>query len=276
MVGGGLAGITTAISAAVNGGNVILLEKKAYLGGNSVLSTGTFILGGTSVQAGLGIEDDPDIFYNWENAAGENKKDPEKVAMVAYHGQELIDFFASLGVNFNTAQVNSTDGSDIPGGHALSPNIGTGVSVLVGQLEAEGVDVRFETDVNGLITDENGAVVGVTATNAAGDEESYYGKQIVLASGGFGDNNDMIAKYWGEGYDGLVYGGSKGMDGTMMLAAMELGAATVDMDDPHIDATLEVSRGVTITTNLLRNCSSILVRQNTGERFADLQCRGSG
>ncbi len=255
---------------------MILLEKKAYLGGNSVLSTGTFILGGTSVQAGLGIEDDPDIFYNWENAAGENKKDPEKVAMVAYHGQELIDFFASLGVNFNTAQVNSTDGSDIPGGHALSPNIGTGVSVLVGQLEAEGVDVRFETDVNGLITDENGAVVGVTATNAAGDEESYYGKQIVLASGGFGDNNDMIAKYWGEGYDGLVYGGSKGMDGTMMLAAMELGAATVDMDDPHIDATLEVSRGVTITTNLLRNCSSILVRQNTGERFADLQCRGSG
>ncbi|MCI9402438.1 MAG: FAD-dependent oxidoreductase [Oscillospiraceae bacterium] len=271
VVGGGLAGITTAISAAVNGGNVILLEKKAYLGGNSVLSTGTFILGGTSVQAGLDIQDDPDTFYNWEIAAGEGKKDPEKVAMVAYHSQDLIDFFSSLGVNFNTEKVNSTDGSEINRGHALSPNIGTGVATLVSQLANNGVDVRFETDVNGLITDDSGAVIGVTATNAAGEAEEYYGKQIVLASGGFGDNNDMIVKYWGEEYDGLVYGGSKGMDGTMMRAAMDLGAATVDMEDAHIDATLEVTRGVTITTNLLRNCSSILVRQSTGERFADEQ-----
>ena len=61
------------------------------------------------------------------------------------------------------------------------------------------------------------------------------------------------------------------MDGTMLLAAMELGAETVDMDDAHIDATLEVTRGVTITTNLLRNCGGILIRQSTGQRFADEQ-----
>lgn len=191
--------------------------------------------------------------------------------MVAYHSQELVDFFGSLGVNFNTAKVNSTDGSKINRGHALSPNIGTGVSTLVKQMEAKGVDVRYETTVDGLVTDASGAVIGVTAVNAAGEKETYYGKQIVLASGGFGDNNDMIVKYWGKEYDGLVYGGSKGMDGAMMLAAMDLGAATVDMDDPHIDATLEVTRGVTITTNLLRNCSSILIRQSTGQRFADEQ-----
>ena len=43
------------------------------------------------------------------------------------------------------------------------------------------------------------------------------------------------------------------------------------MEDPHIDATLEVTKGITITTNLLRNCGGILVRQSTGERFADEQ-----
>ena len=138
-------------------------------------------------------------------------------------------------------------------------------------MEEKGVDVRYSTRVDGLITDDSGAVVGVTAVNAGGEKEEYRGKQVVLASGGFGDNNELIVKYWGQEYDGLVYGGSKGMDGTMLLAAMDLGADTVDMDDAHIDATLEVTRGVTITTNLLRNCGGILIRQSTGQRFADEQ-----
>ena len=271
IVGGGMAGITAALSAVENGGRVILLEAKDYLGGNSVLSTGTFIFGGTSVQAGLGIQDDPETFYKWEMDISNNAKDPDQVAMVAYHGQELIDFYSSLGVNFNTGKVNSTDGSEINRGHALSPNIGTGTSTLVRQIEEKGVDVRYSTRVDGLLTDKNGAVVGVTAVNAKGEKEEYRGKQVVLACGGFGDNNELIVKYWGEEYDGLVYGGSKGMDGTMLLAAMELGADTVDMDDAHIDATLEVTRGVTITTNLLRNCGGILIRQSTGQRFADEQ-----
>ncbi len=275
IVGGGLAGITAALSAAENGGDVILLEEKEYLGGNSVLSTGTFIFGGTSVQAGLGIEDDPQSFYEWELEVSGNLKDPVQVAMIAEHGQELIDFYAEQGVSFNTEKVNSTDGSDIPRGHALSPNIGTAVSTLVGRLDDADVDVRYGTRVNGFVLDDQGAVTGVTATDYNGNAVEYYGGHVVLACGGFGDNNDMIVKYWGEEYDGLVYGGAKGMDGTMMLAAMELGADTVDMNDAHIDATLEVTKGITITTNLLRNCGGILVRQSTGERFADEQASHS-
>ncbi|MCC8100756.1 MAG: FAD-dependent oxidoreductase [Clostridiales bacterium] len=270
IVGGGLAGISAAISAVENGGNVILLEMKEYLGGNSVLSTGTFILGGTTIQAALGIEDDADTFYEWEMENSGYTKDPVQVRMVADNSQTLVDWFASLGVNFNTDKVNSTDGSEINRGHALSPNIGTGVSTLVDQLEAYGVDVRLGTRADGYVLNDDGEIIGVTAT-CNGETVEYYGKQIVLATGGWGDNNDMIVQYWGEEYDGLVYGGSKGMDGTMLLAAQELGADTVDMEEPHIDATLEVTRGVTITTNLLRNCSGILIRQSTAERFADEQ-----
>lgn len=275
IVGGGLAGITAALSAAENGGNVILLEEKEYLGGNSVLSTGSFIFAGTSIQAGLGIEDDPQAFVDWELEVSENAKDPVQVAMVAFHGQELIDFFASLGVNFNTEQVSPTDGSDVARGHSLSPNIGTGVSTLVAQLENLGVDIRYSTKVDGLIQDETGTVTGVTATDYYGNPVEYYGKAVVLASGGFGDNNDMIVENWGEEYDGLVYGGAKGMDGAMLQAAVALGADTVDMDDAHIDATLEVTKGITITTNLLRNCGGILIRQSTGQRFADEQASHS-
>ncbi len=268
IVGGGLAGITAALSATENGGDVILIEAKEYLGGNSVLSTGTFILAGTTIQADLGIEDDPETFYNWCLENSGYTKDPVQVRLIADNSQALVDWFSSLGVNFNTDQVNSTDGSDINRGHALSPNIGTGVSTLVDDLVAAGVDVRYGTKADGFVLNDDGEIIGITAT-CNGEPVEYYGKEIVLATGGWGDNNDMIVEYWGEEYDGLVYGGSKGMDGTMILAAMDLGADTVDMDSPHVDATLEVTRGVTITTNVLRNCGGILIRQSTGQRFAD-------
>ncbi len=268
IVGGGLAGITAALSATENGGDVILIEAKEYLGGNSVLSTGTFILAGTTIQADLGIEDDPETFYNWCLENSGYTKDPVQVRLIADNSQALVDWFSSLGVNFNTDQVNSTDGSDINRGHALSPNIGTGVSILVDDLVAAGVDVRYGTKADGFVLNDDGEIIGITAT-CNGEPVEYYGKEIVLATGGWGDNNDMIVEYWGEEYDGLVYGGSKGMDGTMILAAMDLGADTVDMDSPHVDATLEVTRGVTITTNVLRNCGGILIRQSTGQRFAD-------
>lgn len=269
IVGGGMAGISAAIAAHQNGGDVILIDEKEYLGGNSVLSTGTFIFGGTSVQAAVGIEDDADSFYNWAIENSGNRKDPVQVAMIAYHGQEYIDFLAALDVHFNEKKVNSTDGSTINRGHAISPNIGTAVSTLVGKMEDMGIDIRYATHAYDLIVNENGAVIGVKATDAEGGNVEYYANHVVLASGGWGDNNEMIVENWGEEYDGLVYGGAKGMDGTMLNVAVGLGAATVDMDDPHIDATLEITRGLTITTNVLRNCGGILVRQSTGERFAD-------
>ena len=275
IVGGGLAGITTAISAVQNGGNVILLEAKEYLGGNSVLSTGTFLLGDTFIQEGLGIEDDPDTFYQWILENSNYAKDPIQSAWIAYHSQELIDYYASMGVNFNTERVNGTDGSEINRGHALSPNIGTAVSTLVDYMKELGVDTRYSTKVEGFILNDIGEIIGVSAIDYYGEPVEYYGKKIVLASGGWGDNNDMIVENWGADYDGLVYGGSIGMDGTLLNAAVALGADTVDMDDQHIDATLEVTKGITITTNLLRNCGGILIRQSTGQRFADEQSNHS-
>ena len=274
IVGGGLAGIMAAIAAVEAGGNVILLERKEYLGGNSVLSTGTFLMGGTSIQKALGIEDDPDTFYNWILENSDYAKDPVQSSWVAYNSQNLIDFLAQRGVNFNEKKVNNTDGSDIPRGHALSPNIGTAVTELVAHMEKIGVDVRYATTVTGLLQ-EGGEVVGVSATDYYGNPVEYRGTRIVLAPGGWGDNPAMITENWGAEYEGLVYGGAVGMDGALLNAAVALGADTVDMDDPHIDATLEVTRHITITTNVLRSCGGILIRQSTGTRFADEQAEHS-
>jgi fumarate reductase flavoprotein subunit len=122
--------------------------------------------------------------------------------------------------------------------------------------------------------DNSGQIVGVKGKDYYGNPVEYYGNKIVIASGGFADNPEAIAKYWGEEWKSLVYGGSKGIDGTMIWAAINLGADTQDMDDVHIDAMLEVTRAMTLSSNLLR-CGGILVRQSTAQRFADEQANHS-
>jgi Succinate dehydrogenase/fumarate reductase, flavoprotein subunit len=275
VVGGGLAGITAAISAKQNGSNVILLEEKEYLGGNSALSTGVTLLGGgTSIQKAAGIQDDPDSFNKWILENSDNQKDPVQTGWIAYHSQELIDWFAKMGVNFDK-KVNVTDESPVNRAHNITPNMATAITSLRDYMESIGVDVRYSTKAESIITNAAGEVTGVNATNFSGDPVKYTGKKIILATGGFGENIDMVAKNWGAEYGTLVYGGAKGMDGALLNNAVALGAATVDMDKPHIDATLEISRGITITTNLLRDCGGVLIRQSTGQRFTDEQASHS-
>lgn len=269
VIGGGIAGSTAAIAAYDNGANVILLEAREFLGGNSVLATGLFVLGGTEIQKGLGIEDTPDAYYEWVLEHGQGEKDPVQARWIADNGQKLIEFMTAHGYMYNTEKMNVTDGSDVTRTHLVSPSSGEAFQNLADYIN-EHIDVRYNTKATSLILDDDGAVIGVNATDYYGNETQYYGKKIVLACGGFADNPEMIGQYWGGDYASLVYGGAKGMDGTMLAAARDqVDAALETMDNLHIDATLEVTHGVTVTTTLMGSAGAILVRQSTGERFVD-------
>jgi fumarate reductase flavoprotein subunit len=269
IVGGGLAGITAAISAKQNGGDVILLEQHEYLGGNTTMAVGTFLFGATSIQKAAGINDDTESFYQWVLTNSHNDKDPVQVRMIADYGQELIDYYGGMGVQFNT-NVFATDGSPVRRGHRVTPSTGGAIAQLGEYMKKIGVDARYATRVEGFILNNAGEITGVKAVNFYGKPVEYYGKKIVLASGGWADNHDMIVKYWGQKYDVIVYGGAKGIDGVMLNASLELGADLVDMNAPHLDATLAVGRGILVWTNFLTDCGGIVIRPS-GERFADEQ-----
>jgi fumarate reductase flavoprotein subunit len=272
VVGGGISGMAAAIAAKQHGGNVILLEKRESVGGNAVVSTGTFLIGGTSVQKDLGITDDPQSFYDWVYGYSDRRKDPTQVALVANNSQKLVDFFAGMGVYFNTRQVNPTDGSPVNRGHAISPDMGVAFATMYEYAKKIGLDIRFSTNAQSFIIDGNGQVVGVNCLDYYGRPVEYRGNKIVLATGGWSSNRDMIVKYWGAPYRNLINGGIKGMDGVMLNAAVsQLDADLVDMDFPHPDVSEEVNKGILLTTNLLRSAGGILVRQSTGQRFSDEQ-----
>lgn len=271
IVGGGLAGVTAAIKIAQAGGDVLLLERKEFLGGNAAHATGTVLIGPTSIQAALGHEVTKEDFINWCTEHSHGKKVPWRIELVADEAQNLVDFYDSIGVSFNKDKVNGTDGSVIPYGHMFSPSSSAAFSQLIATAEEAGVQIRYATTAESLIQDESGKVIGVNATNFYGEPVEYYGEHVVLATGCFGDNPELIEKYWGEKYLSAIYGCIKGMDGKMHQAAMAIGADTIHMEDINISANVEYTKRITTTTNLIRNCGGIIVRQSTGQRFSDEQ-----
>ena len=268
IVGGGVAGMSTALSCVQNGLSVILLEQKEFLGGNALAATGTYLLGNTSVQAAQGIEDDPETFYNWILETIDNA-DPSLARMLVDNSQNLVDFFEANGLTFDYGYMKATTNSDIPRGHQILPTGAKSVEIMIDVLKQNNVDVRYLTQATLILTDESGKVIGVSALDCEGNETAYYGTSTVLASGGFGENTEMLAANWGESCRTLKFGGIKGSDGIMMQRAMELGADAVDMDSTHIDATLEVTHQIMADTNIITSCGGIIVRASTGERIAD-------
>ena len=64
VVGGGLSGLSAAHTILERGGRVVVLDKMAFLGGNSVKATSGINGGLTSSQVRVGIKDSRELFYN--------------------------------------------------------------------------------------------------------------------------------------------------------------------------------------------------------------------
>lgn len=268
IIGGGMAGMVTALSSVQNGLSVILIEQKEFLGGNALTATGTYLLGNTTVQKAQGIEDDPETFHSWIMETIDNA-DSDLAWMIVNNSQELVDFFEANGLTFDYGYMKATTNSTIPRGHQIMPTGAASVEIMIDVLKKNNVDIRYLTEATALLTDETGKVIGVAAKDCEGNETAYYGTSVVLASGGFGENQEIMAKYWGEACRTLKFGGIKGSNGSMLECALALGADTVDMDATHIDATLEVTHQIMADTNIITSCGGIIVRASTAERIAD-------
>ena len=130
--------------------------------------------------------------------------------------------------------------------------------------ESENIQILFETPATEIIM-ENGAAVGVVV-NDGENEFNIHAGAVILASGGFGGNNEMVAQYKPE-YDGYITTNAPGIDGDGIVMGEAVGAATVDMDQIQLHPTVNPDTSALITEGL-RGDGAILVNTN-GERFID-------
>ena len=83
VIGAGGAGFAAAITAANEGKSVVLMDKMGVFGGDTALSGGEMAVPGNWIQVTQGIEDSPENLVSDMLVGGDNKGDPELVAIIA-------------------------------------------------------------------------------------------------------------------------------------------------------------------------------------------------
>ena len=146
------------------------------------------------------------------------------------------------------------------------------VPLLQQNLENRGIEVLLNTTAKEILMD-NGAAVGVVAESADGAKVTVNAGSVVIASGGFGANNDMIASIRPE-LDGFITTNAPGIQGQGIQMAQAVGADTVDLEQIQLHPTVHVQDGsAVLITEGLRGDGAILVNQEGGRFFDEVSTR---
>lgn len=249
VVGFGCAGAAAAYEAASAGADVLVLERASGPGGSSAQSGGELYLGGgTRIQQACGFEDDADTMFAYLRAALGPHADEEKLRLYCDGSVEHFEWFVARGVRFAESMYDApswmpptrdglmwlgenawpydTIARPVPRGHRPATESWAGHTVmdaLVSSCTEAGVRTETDTRAVALIV-EDGRVVGVTARRY-GEDVAYRARRgVVLTTGGFVDDEQMLADHapvllgHGKVSDGLD-------DGSGIKMAMALGAA---------------------------------------------------
>ena len=202
---------------------------------------------------------------------GKGINDPELVKTLCEGTADAIDWLDENGITLHN--VSSFGGASVKRIHRPVNAEGKTVSVgsymiplLQENCEKAGVKMMLDTTATEILTDANGAAVGVKATGASGETVTVNAKAVVLATGGFGANLDMVVKYKPE-LKGFMTTNAPGIQGQGIEMAEAIGAATVDMDQIQIHPTVEANTAALITEGL-RGDGAILINEE-GQRFID-------
>ena len=202
---------------------------------------------------------------------GKGINDPELVETLCANSADAIDWLDEHGITLHN--VSSFGGASIKRIHRPVNAEGKTVSVgsymiplLEENCEKAGVKMMLDTTATEILTDANGAAVGVKATGASGETVTVNAKAVVLTTGGFGANLDMVVKYKPE-LKGFMTTNAAGIQGQGIEMAQAIGAATVDMDQIQIHPTVEANTAALITEGL-RGDGAVLINAE-GKRFID-------
>lgn len=238
IIGTGIAGLAAGMEPALAGKKIIYAEKKGAWGGDSNSSCWFMFGTGTKNQLNAGIE--TTIDQAWEAAAEKQSALYEYAwwpewAKGKYYAN--TKFFDCAMEHFDCAFQAPCTMEELPrlGSGVILPadGIASGYTNVMAPIQAKleelGAEFMFELRATSLIKDApDGAVIGCRFIDAEGNNVDIKAGAVVLATGGFIDNGEMVHKYLPEwaNYGVLVHGCIG--EGHMMAAAA--GAKMVGMD----------------------------------------------
>ena len=203
---------------------------------------------------------------------GKGINNPELVKTLCSNTADSIVWLDSVGASLTS--VGAFGGASVKRIHRPVNEEGKTLSVgayivpiLEKNLQDAGVEIILNTTVDTILTDANGAACGVSGVANDGSKLTVNADAVILTTGGFGANLDMVVSYKPE-LAGFMTTNAAGIQGQGIKMAEALGAATVDMNQIQIHPTVEANTASLITEGL-RGDGAILVNAE-GKRFFDV------
>lgn len=238
VIAGGASGLAAAISAAEQDSSVIVFEKSSTTGGAANMGMGPFAVG-SHYQKSQMVDFTPDeafqMFMNYTHW----RVDARLVRKYIDLSANTINWLEEMGIEFlgafkyfeksqPTWHIIKAFGSNRPAERAGSVM----VKAMTDRAEELGVEFHLQTPVKKILI-EDGKVVGVVAQDANGEEILAECNCVIVATGGFGDNPQMIKEHigfdWGKDLFSFRIPGVIG-DGIKMVWDIGGGKTDVNME----------------------------------------------
>lgn len=266
VAGAGAAGAMAALYAADKGANVLLVQSGPFIGGSSMISSGWIRSTGTKWHEKKGVNDSVQAYKEDIIAYGQGTRLESKAQVIAERSAEFVNYLIDAGVPF-------TDDEDrFNGGEALRivKANGAGGAIMKGLSrrisESSRIKVMTNTRIVDVLTDdEKKKVEGVRLMNRK-KEVLIKAGAVVLATGGFGRNQEYIEKFthqWAA--TGRIM--DVGCKGEGLKIATNLGAGAQNLHIAMVCPTLEVTKNIFYSSAPILN-GAVFVNEE-GRRFTN-------
>lgn len=245
IAGGGLSGLSAALTAAESGVNAIVLEKMQFLGGAGLFPEGSLGIG-TRFQKENGIHTTTDKvfakameFHHWRCNAS-------VIRTLLNESGRTIDWLEGHGVEIEGIRTLFQPETSLQVWHIFKGSGARIVKIMSEGVQKRGGLILTKTQVKELMINEEGVVIGVVAEDDKGETFSITGKAVIIATGGFPSNKKMLKKYVPDistpGMAKLMYRGPAidGRTGDGINLALNANAALAGMqtiagNSPYLD-----------------------------------------
>jgi len=277
-VGGGLAGLVTAISIAERGGSVVILEKQSTLGGNS----GKASSGINSVRSNTSL--DINGFFKDTVKSQNGRGNPDLAQILVERSNTSVHWLESVS-KVNLSSVGILGGHSV--GRTWKPEHGVVGAELMAALIREvkstwslWISVKTNVRVTGLLVDDKGVMEGVeyqeSTINSSSNsgKERQFARQVVVASGGFGFDLDGLMRTYRPDLVAFPTTLGRQTTGDGIKLAAQVGADLVDMEYVQLHPTGFIdpqdpdNRVKVLAAEILRGIGGVMVNQN-GKRFVN-------
>lgn len=281
VVGAGLSGLSAAHTIYLAGGNVVLLDKNNFMGGNSTKATSGINGALTRTQTDEKIADSVKQFYDDTLKSAREKARPDLIKVLTYKSAAAVEWLQDV-FNLDLTLVSRLGGHSFPRTHrghdAKFPGMAITYALMqrfeeLAEKEPERVSLVKKAKVT-KINREGNKVTGCTYT--FNGEDTVAEGPVILATGGYAadfSETSLLKKWRPDTFDLATTNGAHATgDGHKML--MEIGAQGIDMESVQVHPTGLVdpkdpgAKTKFLAAEALRGEGGLLLNSK-GQRFTD-------